>query len=120
MRDVAMSRTSRPEDDALLKAIRVGLENAGGREGLDPIAGHVAAVLHEYGMVLPVGVTIGAVFEVFRDGDRDGYEFTDRREADRQARYGGQDGTPGEVRTAWRIQADGVDVTTTWKAATGG
>lgn len=102
-------------DDALLKAINVGLAeavNGGGRN-----AEHVAASLREHGMILPVGISVGAIYEVFRDGDRDGYEFTDRREAERQALYGGQDDTPGEVRTAWRIQADGVDTTTTWKRA---
>jgi hypothetical protein len=103
-------------DDALLKAIQVGLSSTGPGSDVDEDAAAVAAVLVDHGMVLPVGVTIDAVYEVFRDGDRDGYEFTDRREAQRQARYGGQDGTPGEVRAAWRIQADGVDVITTWRS----
>ena len=104
-------------DNALLKAIQVGLANArhAGHRDDQQVADHVAAVINEYGAILPPGITIGAVYEVFRDGDRDGYEFTDRREADHQARFGGQDGRCGEVRTAWHIQADGVDVLTTWK-----
>ncbi len=71
------------------------------------------------GAILPPGIRIGAVFEVFRDGDRDGYEFTDRREAEDHARFGGTDGRCGEVRTAWRIKADGVDTLTTWRPLDG-
>jgi hypothetical protein len=75
--------------------------------------------LTAHGLLLPPGVTIGAVYRVVRHGMDDGYLFTDRREAKDWARDGGQDGTAGEVHTAWRIRADGVDVTTTWGRADG-
>jgi hypothetical protein len=103
-------------DPALLKAIQVGLTNAAlaGHDSTTHIADHVGAVLDAYGLVLPAGVTIGAVWRVRQDP---GYRFTDRGEAERWARDGGQDGRHGDVEQAWRIQADGVDVTTTWKAA---
>ncbi len=117
MADVALSSTSQHGDNALLTAIRVGLANAreAGVSDDHRCAVLVAEVLDAYGLVLPPGVTIGAVYEVFRGGMRDGYEFTNRRDAERQARDGGQCGTPGEVRTAWRIRADGVNVTSTWR-----
>lgn len=124
MPDVAMSSTSRHEDPALLKAVQVGLAKArrDGEHYQDRLcAEHVAAALTDYGLILPVGVTIGAVYGVFRGGvGDDGYQFTDLAEARRWARDGGTDGRSGEVRTAWRIQADGVDVITTWKRAGSG
>ncbi len=117
MNGVAMSETSQHGDNALLKAIRVGLANAheAGVSDDHRCAVLIAEVLDAYGLVLPPGVTIGAVYEVFRGGMRDGYEFTNRREAEHQALFGGQDGRCGEVRTAWRIRADGVDVVSTWR-----
>lgn len=80
-------------------------------------AGSALKFLGNAGAVLPPGITIGAVYRVTRDGDDDGYLFTDRREADEQARWGGHCGTPGVVETAWRIRAGGVDARTTWKRA---
>jgi hypothetical protein len=64
MPDVAMSSTSRHEDGQLLKAIEVGLANArqaGAHYRDDLCADHVAATLTDYGLVLPVGVTIRSV-----------------------------------------------------------
>lgn len=81
-------------------------------------AGTALKFLASGGAILPVGVSIGAVYRVTRGGDCDGYRFTDQRDADRQAWYGGQSGTPGVVETAWRVQADGVDVTSAWQPAT--
>jgi hypothetical protein len=103
-------------DEALLKAIIAGLEATGPGSDTQADAESVAAVLTDHGMILPPGITINAVYEVFRDGMRDGYEFTDRREAEHHARFGGCAGRCGEVRSAWRIRADGVDATTTWRA----
>ena len=104
-------------DQALLKAIEVGLEAAheAGEHHKDYLtAEHVAAVLTAHGMILPPGITIGAVWRVRQDP---GSRFTDRAEAERWARDGGVDGRHGDVEQAWRIQGDGVDVTTTWVRA---
>lgn len=60
-------------------------------------AGQALKFLTAVGVILPIGVTIGAVWRVVRRGDDDGYLFTDRREAERQALHGGQDGMPGTV-----------------------
>lgn len=98
-------------DDALLKAINVGLETAG-----PDVAASVAAVLHEHGMVLPPGITISAVYRVVRHGGPDGEQFTDCAEAERWARDGGTDGRPGRVEMAWQVRSGSVDVVTGWGA----
>lgn len=110
-----MSSTS--GHDPLLTAIKVGLANAGSDAGTAVTADHVAEVLHEYGLILPVGVTIGAVWRVRQDP---GYRFPTRADADAWARDGGVDGRHGDVEQAWRIQADGVDAVTTWRPVSGG
>ena len=102
-------------DNALLKAIEVGLTSTGPGADVVEDSAAVAAVLTEHGMVLPAGIRIGAVYRVRQDP---GYSCTDRGEAERWARDGGTSGQHGDVETAWRIQADGVDATTTWVRAT--
>lgn len=88
-----------------------------------PCAAHRAdavttmAFLAEAGIVLPPGITIGAVWRVLH-GDADaGYLFGDQASAEHEARCGGQSGRPGQVERAWRIKADGSDIRTSWRPA---
>lgn len=75
------------------------------------------AFLGEAGVVLPPGITIGAVWRVLHGGDDAGFLFEDQASAEHEARYGGQDGRPGQVEQAWRIRADGSDIRTAWRPA---
>lgn len=112
-----VTRSTRGGDDPLLKAIRAGLgaaHDAGEHYKDDLTADHIAVVLDAHGMVLPVGVTIGLVYRVLFRSEPDGYQFTERRQAVHHAQFGGVCGRCGTVEQAWRVQADGVDVTTTW------
>lgn len=109
--------SSRPEGDPVLAAIEAGVRaaQADGCRSKDYLtADHVALVLDAHGMILPVGVSIGAVWRV--DG-ANGWTFTDRAEADRWAQHPSAGDRVVPIEQAWRIQADGVDVTSTWKPA---
>lgn len=77
-------------------------------------AGVALRFLGNAGVVLPPGITIGAVWRVVRGGDDDGYVFAHRPDAEHQARYGGQTGEPDRVEQAWRVRADGFDQRTPW------
>lgn len=106
--------------DVLADALAKHLCELDGCSDPAPCLDHITAAssalkfLANHSAILPPGITIGAVYRVTRRGSPDGYQFTDRREAVDHARFGGTDGRVGAVETAWRIRADGVDVTSMW------